>query len=204
MSDDRETSERSVRSVNGVVRDDRRANSCECSLHVILSAPSLSAEEHQYRFVQRSVRRQQIYAAIRDLISLNRLHLCAVVETWHDSASSTSRLSMLVRYNFLFTNRHLRSPLFPCKPLAFYYSSPLTVWLDSYLTNRTQTSQLGTNQSGPHRVDCSVPRSSVLGPQEFTAYVEDRARLIRRHHWMVCLKTIITASGQDRTDSWEY
>ena len=55
-------------------------------------------------------------------------------------------------------------------------------WFDSYQTNRTQTVQHGTRQSGPHRIDCSVPQGSVLGPQEFTAYTEELARLVHRHH----------------------
>ena len=38
------------------------------------------------------------------------------------------------------------------------------------------------HQSGPHRVDCSVPQGSVLGPQEFTAYTDDLACLIHRHN----------------------
>jgi Reverse transcriptase (RNA-dependent DNA polymerase) len=36
-------------------------------------------------------------------------------------------------------------------------------------------------RSGPHRVDCSVPQGSVLGPQEFIAYTEELECLIDRH-----------------------
>ena len=64
----------------------------------------------------------------------------------------------------------------------FGVQGSMMAWFDSYLINRTQTFQFGTNQSGPHRVDCSVPQGSVLGPQEFTAYTEDLACLIHRHH----------------------
>jgi hypothetical protein len=55
------------------------------------------------------------------------------------------------------------------------------VWYKSYLADRTQTFQLGAQQSGPHVVDCSVPQGSVLGPQGFIAYTDDLACLIDRH-----------------------
>jgi len=38
---------------------------------------------------------------------------------------------------------------------------------------RTQTVSVNDQMSGPHAVSCSVPRGSVLGPLEFTAYTED-------------------------------
>ena len=66
----------------------------------------------------------------------------------------------------------------------FGVQGSMMAWFDSYLTNRTQTFQFGTNQSGPHRVDCSVPQGSVLGPQEFTAYTDNNnnnTQLITRH-----------------------
>ena len=55
-------------------------------------------------------------------------------------------------------------------------------WYRSYLTDRTQTFQVGSTQSGPHIIDCSVPQGSVLGPQEFIAYVEDLSQLIDSYH----------------------
>jgi len=45
------------------------------------------------------------------------------------------------------------------------HQGSLIVWFDSYPNNRTQTFELGTNQSGPHLVDCSEPQDSVRGPQ---------------------------------------
>lgn len=54
-------------------------------------------------------------------------------------------------------------------------------WFDSYLTDRTQSVQHCAQQSGPHRVDCSVPQGSVLGPQEFIAYTDDLDCLISRY-----------------------
>jgi Reverse transcriptase (RNA-dependent DNA polymerase) len=47
------------------------------------------------------------------------------------------------------------------------------VWYKAYLADRTQTFQLGAQQSRPHVVDCSVPQGSVLGPQRFIAYTDD-------------------------------
>src|SRR5664279_1956461 len=55
-------------------------------------------------------------------------------------------------------------------------------WYRSYLTDRTQTFQVGSTQSGPHIIDCSVPQGSVLGPQEFIAYVEDLSQLIDSYY----------------------
>jgi hypothetical protein len=54
-------------------------------------------------------------------------------------------------------------------------------WFVSYLSNRSQSFQLGAKFSGPHPVDCSVPQGSVLGPQEFIAYTDDLTCLIDRY-----------------------
>ena len=46
-------------------------------------------------------------------------------------------------------------------------------WFQSYITERSQTFQVGSMQSGPYDVSCSVPQGSVLGPQEFIAYTDE-------------------------------
>jgi len=53
-------------------------------------------------------------------------------------------------------------------------------WFVSYLCNRTQAFYHKTQQSGPYKVDCSVPttRVSTVGPKEFIAYTEELAVLI--------------------------
>ena len=59
-------------------------------------------------------------------------------------------------------------------------------WCTDYLSDRTQTFQAGSLQSGPHAVNCSVPQGSVLGPKKFIAYTEDLVTVIDRselgHH----------------------
>ena len=54
-------------------------------------------------------------------------------------------------------------------------------WFQSYLSGRSQTFQVGVEQSGPYTVTCSVPQGSVLGPQEFIAYTEDLGWCIDQH-----------------------
>lgn len=54
-------------------------------------------------------------------------------------------------------------------------------WCRDYLSDRTQTFQSGSLQSGPHTVSCSVPQGSVLGPKKFVAYTEDLVEVVNRH-----------------------
>ena len=42
-------------------------------------------------------------------------------------------------------------------------------WFKSYLTDRTQTFQVGSETSGTHHVTCGLPKGSVLGLKEFIA-----------------------------------
>ena len=60
----------------------------------------------------------------------------------------------------------------------FGIEGPALTWFGSYLCDRTQAFYYNTQQSGPYRVDCSVPQGSVLGPKEFIAYTEELAVLI--------------------------
>jgi len=54
-------------------------------------------------------------------------------------------------------------------------------WCRDYLSDRTQTFQSGSLQSGPHTVSCSVPQGSVLGPKKFVAYTEDLVEVVNQH-----------------------
>jgi len=61
----------------------------------------------------------------------------------------------------------------------FGVEGPALTWFGSFLCDRTQAFYHNKQQSGPYRVDCSVPQlGSVLGPKEFIAYTEELAVLI--------------------------
>ena len=46
-------------------------------------------------------------------------------------------------------------------------------WYTSYLAERTQTFQVGTDKSKTFAVNCRVPHGSVLGALKFIAYIEN-------------------------------
>jgi len=48
-------------------------------------------------------------------------------------------------------------------------------WFQSYLQDRLQTFMVNRKSSRTHRVDCSVPQGSCLGPVEFITYTESVA-----------------------------
>ena len=49
-------------------------------------------------------------------------------------------------------------------------------WIQSFLSNRTQTVVVGGKQSRPQRVVSGVPQGSVLGPVLFLVFVNDIER----------------------------
>ena len=54
-------------------------------------------------------------------------------------------------------------------------------WYTSYLAERPQTVQVGTDKSMIFAVNCSVPQGSVLGPFKFIAYAEDLPSVVEGH-----------------------
>ena len=63
-----------------------------------------------------------------------------------------------------------------------YYSfrGIVNQWFSSYLTNRTQTTQINSYISNKEVVDCGVPQGSVLGPLLFLLYVNDTQHSSRK------------------------
>jgi len=46
-------------------------------------------------------------------------------------------------------------------------------WMMSYLSNRSQVVKIASTSSSNHQLTSGVPQGSVLGPQQFVAYMED-------------------------------
>ena len=63
----------------------------------------------------------------------------------------------------------------------FSVDGSATLWFQSYLPERTQTFTASGSQSSPIELQCSVPQGSVVGPIQFTAYMEDVQDLFDRH-----------------------
>ena len=62
-------------------------------------------------------------------------------------------------------------------------------WFSSYLTNRTQTTEINSYISDKEVVNCGVPQRSVLGPLLFLLYVNDIQHCSRK------LKFFLFAGG---------
>ena len=54
-------------------------------------------------------------------------------------------------------------------------------WLQSYLTDRTQTIKVRGASASECELDCGVPQGSVLGPILFTIYTSSLGELLRQN-----------------------
>ena len=55
------------------------------------------------------------------------------------------------------------------------------MWVDSYLTDRSQSVHLAGVTTNPRKILCEVPQGSVLGPLLFTLYTADIGLIIKAH-----------------------
>jgi len=62
---------------------------------------------------------------------------------------------------------------------SFSVTGSVLSWLQSYLSNRTQSVHIGHHSSTPTRCTTSVPQGSVLGPLLFATYTSHTATIIR-------------------------
>jgi len=64
----------------------------------------------------------------------------------------------------------------------FFIEGSALMWFQSYLSDRSQVFRANGKDSKAIRVNCSVPRGSVLGPLEFISYTGDVTDIFERHH----------------------
>lgn len=57
--------------------------------------------------------------------------------------------------------------------------TPLS-WLNSYLSDRTQSFMYAQHLTPAYRANCSVPQGSVLGFQQFVTYTDDAEAVFNR------------------------
>ena len=60
-----------------------------------------------------------------------------------------------------------------CKLHHYGISGVINDWFSSYISDRTQTTQIGSDISGKDKISFGVPQRSVLGPLLFLIYIND-------------------------------
>ena len=85
--------------------------------------------------------------------------------------------------------------------LKWLGADDLTVqWFRSYLTGRTQVTDIGGTMSEPKCVTCGVPQGSILGPLVFLLYVNDMASAVRCKLLLYADDSALIASGKNVAD----
>jgi len=65
---------------------------------------------------------------------------------------------------------------------SFGISGTALMWIQSYLTNRTQFVQIGQSRSSSAVLSTGVPQGSVLGPIFFSSYISPIGRIVSNHN----------------------
>ena len=85
--------------------------------------------------------------------------------------------------------------------LKWLGADDLTVqWFSSYLTGRTQVTDIGGTLSEPTGVTCGVPQGSIIGPLLFLLYVNDMASAVRCKLLLYADDSALIASGKNVAD----
>ena len=64
---------------------------------------------------------------------------------------------------------------------SFGISGTVLSWIESFITDRTQTVHIGEDQSTTSAVICGVPQGSVLGPLLFLLYTADVLKTVQHN-----------------------
>ena len=73
-------------------------------------------------------------------------------------------------------------------------------WFRSYLTGRTQVTDIGGTMSEPKRVTCGVPQGSILVPLLFLLYVNDMTSTVRCKLLLYADDSALIAPGKNVAD----
>ena len=94
-----------------------------------------------------------------------------------------------------------RSCVATLNKLKWLGADDLTVqWFRSYLTGRTQVTDIGGTMSEPKGVTCGVPQGSILGPLLFLLNVNDMASAVRCKLLLYADDSALIASGKNVAD----
>ena len=86
-----------------------------------------------------------------------------------------------------------------CNKFKYYGLHPHTnLWLNSYLSNRSQTCKVNVLVSDNAKISCGVPQGSILGPLLFLLYINDLQEVLQVTNCKLYADdTVLYASDED-------